>query len=412
MSCDEILLEARDLGKTYEIYASPVRRLLQTAFMGRRRFYTEFKALESLTFSVKRGECLGIIGRNGAGKSTLLQLLCGTLDATGGEVIAHGRISALLELGFGFNPEFSGRDNIVLAGLMHGLSRGEIARKIGSIIEFAGIGAFIDRPVKTYSSGMFVRLAFAVAAHVDSEILLIDEALAVGDIFFQQKCYRYLEEQRAGKAVILVTHDLNAVSSLCDRVLVLDRGREAFLGEVGAGIECYTHLLYPGEAAAAPAPRSERSAAGMRPVPPEKRTGDGGVILDCAVTVNGSPGTVCKPGDAVGITSTFTLAERCEHPIIGFFFSDKFGRRIFGNCSQAAGPLARGSHRFAFTIRWPETAPQDYTLTLGIGNGRDVMAQQVCCWATDFLPVTSVMPSGIVHGVFNAEITQFEIWEC
>ena len=265
MCCENILAEVRNVGKSYQIYSTPARRLLQTLCMGRKQFYSTFQALEQISFTVKRGECLGIIGRNGAGKSTLLQLLCGTLEPTCGEIVLHGKISALLELGFGFNPDFTGRANIFLSGLIHGLSREQIAERLEDIIHFAEIGEFIDQPVKQYSSGMFVRLAFAVAAHVESEILLIDEALAVGDIFFQQKCYRYLEEQRARKAVILVSHDLNAIASLCSRIIVLDKGRVAFAGAVNEGIECYTHLLYPGEVSAA----AKEIPAEMYPVPPD-----------------------------------------------------------------------------------------------------------------------------------------------
>ena len=407
MCCENILAEVRNAGKSYQIYSTPARRLLQTLCMGRKQFYSTFQALEQVSFTVKRGECLGIIGRNGAGKSTLLQLLCGTLEPTCGEIVLHGKISALLELGFGFNPDFTGRDNIFLSGLIHGLSREQIAERLEDIIRFAEIGDFIDQPVKQYSSGMFVRLAFAVAAHVESEILLIDEALAVGDIFFQQKCYRYLEEQRARKAVILVSHDLNAIASLCSRIIVLDKGRVAFAGAVNEGIECYTHLLYPGEVSAA----AKEIPAEMYPVPPEKCTGNGGRVTGYGISVNQSPSNICKPGDLLEITASFALNRRCENPIIGFFFSDKFGRRVFGNCRQLPHGLMPGNGRISFVIRWPEVAPQEYTLTLGIGDGRDIMAQKVCCWATDFYVVSSIMPLGIVHGVFNVEMNHFEIKE-
>jgi lipopolysaccharide transport system ATP-binding protein len=218
----EIGIRATDLSKCYHIYDKPRHRLLQMLAGRHKRYFREFWALKDVSFEVKKGETVGIIGRNGSGKSTLLQLLCGTLAPTAGEVEIHGRMAALLELGAGFSPEFTGRENIYLNASLYGLSREEIDARYERIAAFADIGQHIDQPVKTYSSGMYVRLGFAVVAHVDADILVIDEALAVGDIFFQQKCMRFLRSyQSNGGTILFVSHDMGTVLSLCEKALLL-----------------------------------------------------------------------------------------------------------------------------------------------------------------------------------------------
>ena len=222
MSSDHLIFEATNLGKRYDIYAKPSDRLKQMIvpriqrLMGREpsQYFREFWALREIDLRISHGETLGIVGPNGAGKSTLLQLLCGTLSPTAGDVRAYGRVAALLELGAGFNAEFSGRENIRLSGLLYGIPEDVLVDRTRSIIEFSGLGDFIDEPVKTYSSGMYVRLAFAVAAHVDADVLVIDEALAVGDFRFTQKCMRFLHAFKAKGTLIFVSHDTASVSSL------------------------------------------------------------------------------------------------------------------------------------------------------------------------------------------------------
>jgi lipopolysaccharide transport system ATP-binding protein len=221
MSSDPVI-EVRGLSKIYQIYDSPRHRLRQMLSFSGRQHFREFAALRDLSLTVHRGETLGVIGRNGAGKSTLLQLICGTLSPSKGSVTVRGRVAALLELGAGFNPDFSGRENVFIAAAIYGLTRFDIEARIESILEFAGIGEFVDQPVKNYSSGMFVRLAFAVIAHVDADVLVVDEALAVGDIFFQQKCMRFLRNFQAnGGTMLFVSHDTSAVINLCSSALWL-----------------------------------------------------------------------------------------------------------------------------------------------------------------------------------------------
>ena len=222
---DNIAISVRGVSKCFEMYAKPVHRLYQTLFAGRRKFYKEFWALREIDFTVHRGECVGIIGQNGAGKSTLLQVITGTLQPTSGSVEINGRIAALLELGSGFNPDFTGHDNIYMNASILGLSREETDAKYDDIVRFADIGDFVDQPVKTYSSGMMVRLSFAVNAFVEPDILIVDEALAVGDIGFQMKCYQRLKRMREnGTTLLFVSHDLNTITEQCQKVIYLERG--------------------------------------------------------------------------------------------------------------------------------------------------------------------------------------------
>ncbi len=223
----DIAISVKNLTKTYRIFGHPGDRIKQALTFGRMRFHREFTALKDVSLEIKKGETVGIIGRNGSGKSTLLQLICGILKPTVGSVSVNGRISALLELGAGFNPEFTGRENVYFQGAMMGLAKEIMLERFNDIATFADIGDFIDQPVRTYSSGMFVRLAFATAIHIDPDILVVDEALAVGDIAFQRKCFERLGQLLADKQriVLLVSHDLRQVERFCSRVIFLHNGR-------------------------------------------------------------------------------------------------------------------------------------------------------------------------------------------
>ena len=230
MSSD-LALAVEQLGKLYPIYEHPRDRLLQALWRQRKQLYKPFWALQGVSFELKRGQTLGIVGRNGSGKSTLLQLICGTLTPTCGKVWVNGRIGALLELGSGFNPEFSGLENVYLNAALLGLTNDEIEDCLDAILEFAGIGDFIHQPVKTYSSGMAVCLAFAVQAHVEPDLLVVDEALAVGDEMFQKKCYAHLERLKAnGTSILLVTHSCPQILQHCDQALLLSGGELKLMG--------------------------------------------------------------------------------------------------------------------------------------------------------------------------------------
>ena len=223
--CSDVAISVKNLTKTYRIFGHPGDRIKQALTFGQVRFHREFTALKDVSFDIKKGETVGIIGRNGSGKSTLLQLICGILKPTSGAVEVRGRISALLELGAGFNPEFTGRENVYFQGVVMGLTKSKIDERFDEITTFADIGEFIDQPVRTYSSGMFVRLAFSAAINLDPEILVVDEALAVGDMAFQSRCMdKFRELQKNGLTIILVTHAHSIVADLCHRVVYLRKG--------------------------------------------------------------------------------------------------------------------------------------------------------------------------------------------
>lgn len=246
----EIAIAVRDVSKVYQIFERPQDRLKQMLWRGRRKFHDEFWALQGIDFEVRKGETVGIIGKNGSGKSTLLQVICGTITPTTGTVERNGRIAALLELGSGFNPEFTGRENVFLNGAIIGMTRSEMAERFDDIAGFADIGQFIDSPVKHYSSGMFARLAFSVAIHVDPEILIVDEILAVGDAAFQRRCLaKFYDIRERGCTVLFVSHDQYQVKSVCQRAVYLENGRQKMFGLAGRVIDAYTIDMEVAEAA-------------------------------------------------------------------------------------------------------------------------------------------------------------------
>ena len=237
---NDIAVSARNVSKCYQVFDSQRARLRHTLWPKQRAGVQEIWALRDIDFEIKRGESVAIIGRNGGGKSTLLEIITGTLAPTAGEIKVNGRVSALLELGSGFNPEYTGRDNVILNGLLLGLSREEILRRFDEIVAFAEIGDALDRPVTTYSSGMVVRLAFAVQVVTDPDILIIDEALSVGDFFFQQKCFSYIRSLcEKGVTLLFVSHDMGTVRDLCDRAIYLKEGHLQFVGETRLAIRQY-----------------------------------------------------------------------------------------------------------------------------------------------------------------------------
>lgn len=238
----EMAIQVKDLSKVYKLYNKPSDRLKET--LGFRVDAKEHYALKHVNFEVKKGETVGIIGTNGSGKSTILKIITGVLNPTGGEVNVDGRISALLELGAGFNMEYTGIENVYLNGTMLGFTKEEIDARLENILEFADIGEFVNQPVKSYSSGMFVRLAFAVAINIDPEILIVDEALSVGDVFFQAKCYRKFEDfKKEGKTILFVSHDLGSITKYCDRAVLLNQGEKIFEGTPKAAVDIYKKVL-------------------------------------------------------------------------------------------------------------------------------------------------------------------------
>jgi lipopolysaccharide transport system ATP-binding protein len=289
-------VSAAGLSKCYHLYERPLHRLLQLAFGERRRYYREFWALRDASFELAPGEVLGIVGRNGAGKSTLLQLVCGTLAPTGGTIDVNGRVAALLELGAGFNPEFTGRENVHLAASILGLTRAEVAARFDEIVEFSGIGEFIDQPVKFYSSGMYVRLAFAVATSVDPDVLVIDEALSVGDGEFARKSFdRIMTLKEAGKTILFCSHSLYHIEAICTRALWLKDGHIEMLDAPSRVIAAYSAFMDTGRAQASTGVPTGTPAGEIRPATPQSAR-----ITGIEVSVDGVIGTkhVLRSGES------------------------------------------------------------------------------------------------------------------
>jgi len=240
----DVAIKAEDVTKVYKLYDKPMDRLKESLGMSRKKRFQEHYALNRIQLEVKKGETVGIIGTNGSGKSTILKLITGVLNPTSGSIFVEGRISALLELGAGFNMEYTGIENVYLNGTMIGFSKEEIDEKLQDILDFADIGEFVHQPVKSYSSGMFVRLAFAVAININPEILIVDEALSVGDVFFQAKCYRKFEEfKKLGKTILFVSHDLGSITKYCDRAVLLNKGEKIFEGTPKETVDIYKKVL-------------------------------------------------------------------------------------------------------------------------------------------------------------------------
>lgn len=244
----DVAISMHDVKKKYRLFNSPMERLKEALHPFRKHYHREFWALNGVSVDIPKGQTIGILGRNGSGKSTLLQIIAGILQPTSGSLVVHGRVSALLELGAGFNPEFTGRENVMLNGAITGVSRDEMEARMPQIEAFADIGEFFDQPVKTYSSGMFVRVAFAAAINVDPDVLIVDEALSVGDAKFQNKCFgKFSDFQKAGKTILFVTHNANLIPSLCNRAVVFDAGQVMFDGDVVRAVDLYYDLLFSQE---------------------------------------------------------------------------------------------------------------------------------------------------------------------
>lgn len=397
MSSSELAISAKSLSKRYEIYERPHDRLLQMLSRGRRQYFREFWALKDVSFDVRAGETIGVVGRNGSGKSTLLQLLCGTLTPTSGSVCVSGRVAALLELGAGFSPDFSGRENVFLAAKLLGLRQREVEERFDKIAAFADIGSFLDQPVKTYSSGMFVRLAFAVVAHVDADILIIDEALAVGDAFFTQKCMRFLREFRERGTLLFVSHDSSAVTGLCDTALWLDQGRLVEKAPAKVVTEKYLESLYQqANAAGQEAPGANKidrqPFAGNRIVneapaqvgdfffsdfTESAAFGEGGArVLDVLFCDDRDLHLRSSSAGATVRLVIEVLATEClDGPIIGFSLKDRLGQVLFGANTY---PSTEGQHvhvepgrrvRAEFTFELPVLPAGEYSLAVAVATG-------------------------------------------
>jgi lipopolysaccharide transport system ATP-binding protein len=401
----EYAIRARQLGKSYQVYQQPGDRLKQFVWRGRRRFFREFWALRDVSFDVMPGTTVGIIGRNGSGKSTLLQLICGTLTPTTGSVELHGRVAALLELGAGFNPEFTGRENVFLYGAVLGLSEAEIRERFDRIAGFADIGDFIEMPVKTYSSGMFVRLAFSIAINVDPDVLIVDEALAVGDARFQQRCMAKIRQlQQSGVSVLFGSHDSDAVKRLCNHVLILHDGHVVNQGDALTMSNWYLALstmdydmerfremeaaaaTRDDEAVAAAAARArlervdEAQAEARLTLPEFKyfRHGDGNArILDVYLaTEDGERTEVITLGQTAQVVVDVEFTSDQFRHLIGFYVRDRLGTDVIGiNTWQERfeNPEVKCGDRLRYAFTMPiDLRPGYYSLSPSVAYHQDI----------------------------------------
>lgn len=399
MSSDDVAIRVENLSKCYQIYDRPQDRLKQSIMPRLQRlagrvptqYYRDFWALKDISFEVKKGETVGIIGRNGSGKSTLLQILAGTLAPTTGTAIIEGRVAALLELGSGFNPEFTGRENVFLNGQILGLTQKEIEARYDQIAEFADIGEFIDQPVKTYSSGMFVRLAFAVQAHIDAAIVIIDEALAVGDVFFRQKCYARLEKLRnSGAAILLVSHAMTEIEQYCKRAILLDHGVQKFIGPSSEASKHYYLLHQPvlrvENKPATEMEIAEESSYGVTRIdrPPQEAfidltnksqvsNGQAHCVGLALCNAAGQPCSSFRQGDSAIFYYEFELSENIGVPICGVVITNDKGVIVHGkNAWQYDNDVPLWAGAGSRVVCRQEIAlqlgPGEYTYELGLAS--------------------------------------------
>lgn len=396
MSSDDIAISVRNLSKNYRLFNHPGDRIKQFFSLGTKQYHRDFSALKDVSFDIKRGETVGFIGRNGSGKSTLLQLICGIIKPTSGSIRVNGRISALLELGAGFNPEFTGKENVYFQGAVMGFTKGEIDARFDEIAAFADIGKFIDQQVRTYSSGMYVRLAFSVAIHVDPEILVIDEALSVGDALFTQKCFRFLNEFRKKGTLIIVSHDLYAIKGLCEQVLWLDQGTAQGFGATKIICESYLSTLFGGV----------RKNLDIKPIedggdwadqrlPYINRSnlrndlelfrfdstalsfGSGGAqIVDVRLLdQSGHPYSWVLGGEVVTLSIRAQMRENLTSPIIGFTVKNGLGQALFGDntyltyMDNPVGANVDDTLEARFRFRMPRLPIGEYSVAVAIAEG-------------------------------------------
>ena len=448
-------IEVRDLRKIYPLYGSRADKIREAFSLRGRSYHTPFEAIKGVSFSIAPGECVGIIGRNGSGKSTLLKILAGIIPPTQGQVRVRGRVSALLELGAGFNPEYTGMENIYLTGLLMGMTRQETGRHLQEILDFAGIGEFIHQPVRTYSSGMFVRLAFSLAVVLQPQILLIDEALSVGDVFFQQKCYARIREIAGRATVLLVSHDLNAVTRFCGRVLVLNRGVLVYDGPPRQAVTEYYRICQgsldslqdisadqeaeieyeTGQEAEIQLEDNRDREIWRRDIRPETKilrepppedgffrrpdpstlSGKMDIIIEAFYysTEEGPFAEYCGPGSRIRVMMDLRSPRATDALIVGYQVRDRYGNEIFGQTSLTSGnnktDLPAGHSRISFSFRWPAVREGDYFITLGVGEGYEVLRQTEQCWVNNAIHLTASSGGRLIYGIFNREMEDFEI---
>ena len=410
------VVEFRSVSKSYPIYSSPSHRLKELLFLNRKTFHRDFWALHDISFDIRRGETFCVIGENGSGKSTLLQIIAGILQTTKGEATVHGRVAALLELGSGFNPEFSGRDNVYLNGAILGLTRKEMDRKFAEIERFAEIGDFIDQPVKTYSSGMAVRLAFAVAIHVDPEILLVDEALAVGDIYFRQRCMRKVHELRErGITIVFVSHAIGDVKSIGDRAMWLDAGRLRDIGDTDKVTAKYMAAMAEKDAhylTARHAPEGSILTTARVTAPEivdhiphmDHRHGDrrAQIIGIAVLDPHGIPLPVLDPSSEIIVRISVRANDNLILPNVGFMLRNHMGLDFAGTNTMREDfelpPMHAGDiYTVDFHLHLPELYPSSFSFSPAIADGT-LHSYVMCDWIDNAITLQMANGPNQVYG--------------
>ncbi len=402
--CSDVAIKVSGLSKSYQIYSRPEDRLAQFIIpkirgalsLPPKNYFHEFCALDDVSFEVRRGEAFGIVGRNGSGKSTLLQLICGTLNPTAGVIQTNGRVAALLELGSGFNPEFTGRENVYLNATVLGLKNSEINARFSEIEKFADIGEFIDQPVKTYSSGMFVRLAFAVIAHVDADILVVDEALSVGDAIFTQKCMRFIRKFRERGTLLFVSHDTGAVQNICDKALWLSQGSIQAAGSSKEVCEHYLrytlqeiqgasivlneieNISNEAEANNLDSVVDYGSQVEVRNNILESggwKTGAAELIDISMNSLDNPDASIFEGGEHVQLTINAKANDPINNPILGFLFKDRLGQDLFGENTLPYTEIKPVSidagvcFRAVFRFQLPMLPNGEYAIMASVADG-------------------------------------------
>ncbi len=448
MSSD-FAIKIEKLSKCYQIYDSPrdrlkqfvVPRILRFTWLAANNYFREFWALRDISFTIKKGETVGVIGKNGSGKSTLLQIICGTLHPTSGMVETNGRIGALLELGSGFDPEFTGRENVYMNATLLGLSKKQIDNKFEDIASFADIGDFIEQPVKTYSSGMVVRLAFAVVAHVDADILVIDEALSVGDAFFVQKCMRFLRQFMEKGTVLFVSHDSGAILNLCQRAILLQDGEMTAQGKPKEIMESYLEKLYEDQQGGSVGSehRNLKQPVVVEASPRDMRLdfinqtvlrndielfpfssdaanfGKGGaqIINVQLLDIDENELSWIVGGERVKLVVTCVAQDDLYSPIIGFQVKDRLGQVVFADntyLTYIKNPIniIRGEHfRAYFNFEMPLLPVGDYAVATAIAEGTQEEHVQHH-WVHEAIAFKA-HSSIICHGLIGVPMTNIEI---
>lgn len=406
METSDIAVDVKDVSKIYRLYNKPVDRLKEALSWSGRKLHTEFRAVDGVGLTIRRGETVGIIGKNGSGKSTLLKMITGVLTPSAGKITVNGKISALLELGAGFNPEYTGIENIYLNGSVMGYTKEEVDTKLDGILAFADIGDFVHQPVKLYSSGMYVRLAFAVAIHVDPDILIVDEALSVGDVRFQQKCFRKIDEFKRNKTIIVVSHDMAVINNYCDRAFWINEGRlmaeghpleiakqyQAYMIDSSlSSVEEQLHLRLENVGG--------KGGVLADPLPPnldvlgDKKVTISGIALRDAETEESI--VVVPPGRTLKLYIEARANESIGSPIVGFTMKDRLGNIVAQSNSFALDKriqaMGLGTSRlFCFEFTLPYLNKGQYTISPAIASGTQEEHTQHC-WIHDAIVFNVLM---------------------